>query len=175
MTDEMREAVETALKLEYDSIDFYRDAAQRTDSRLGKSMFESLVKDEQRHVRALQYLMKEAAPRAPVEEVFPSRGRTFKSAISTVFSEARKDIGKRIPSDADDLHALTTAMDLEKGGHRFYGEAARKARDETVRSVYLRLQQEEDEHFTFLQNTYQYMESSGDWFLWEEQGLLDGG
>jgi len=26
-----------------------------------------------------------------------------------------------------------------------------------------------------LQNTHSYLKDSGDWFLWEEKGLLDGG
>ena len=175
MSDEMRKAVETALKMEQDSIDFYADAAHKAGIELGRSMFESLVKDERRHLQALQRLIKDVDPAAPVEEILSARGRSFKSEISTVFSEARSQISERIPAGADDLEALKVAMDLEKKGYAHYGEVAEKADNETVKNVYLMLQKEEDEHFSFLQNTYQYLDSSGDWFLWEEQGLLDGG
>jgi len=175
VSDEMRKAVETAVKMEEDSIDFYAEAARKAGNALGRSMFESLTRDEHRHLEALQRLVKDIAPTAPVEEILSARGRSFKSQISTVFSEAREQIGERIPAGADDLEALKLAMDLEKKGYAYYGEVAQKADNETVKNVYLMLQSEEDEHFSFLQNTYQYLESSGDWFLWEEQGLLDGG
>jgi hypothetical protein len=38
-----------------------------------------------------------------------------------------------------------------------------------------RLVEEEKEHLQLLQNTHSYLKNSGDWFLWEEKGLLDGG
>jgi len=172
---EMKKAAETALKLELDSIDFYTKAAEKVGNELGRSIFQSLIKDEERHVVAVRKLLEEAAPGVAVDEILPARGKTFKSDISTVFSEARKHIDERIAADADDLQALSTAMELERDGYRFYGEAAGNAEDETVEAVYRRLQGEESEHFEFLQNTYQYLENSGDWLLWEEQGLLDGG
>ena len=175
MSDEMRKAAETAFKMEQDSIDFYAQAAKKTTNKLGRAMFESLVKDEERHLQALGRLMKEVAPSMAAEEILPGRGGTFKSNISTVFSEAREEIVERIPAGADDLEALTLAMDLETKGHRFYTEAAAKAENNTVRDVYLMLRREELEHFSFLQNTYQYLDNSGDWLLWEEQGILDGG
>jgi len=172
---EMKKAAETAVKLELDSIDFYTDAAAKAGNELGRSVFESLIKDEQRHLAAVKTLLENSIPHGTVEEVLPSRGKTFKSGISTVFSEARKHLDERIPADADDLQALSTAMELERDGFRFYGEAAANAENETVRTIYHRLQDEENEHFEFLQNAHQYLENSGDWFLWEEQGLLDGG
>lgn len=175
MSDEMRKAAETAFKMEQDSIGFYTEAAEKTTNKLGRAMFESLVKDEERHLQALGRLMKEVAPSVPVEEVLPGRGGTFKSKISTVFSEAREEIDERIPAGTDDLEALTLAMEFETKGHRFYAETAAKAENETVRGVYLMLRREELEHFSFLQNAYQYLDRSGDWLLWEEQGILDGG
>ena len=175
MSDEMREAVETAVKMELDSIDFYTDAAKRTSNKLGRLLFESLVKDEQRHLQGLRRLLEDVDLSESPEEILPARGRTFQSEIATVFSQARKDIGERIRSDADDLAALDIAMDLEKKGYRYYGQAAEKARDEMVKIIYRILQREENEHFEFLQNTYRYLDRTGDWFLWEEQGLLDGG
>ncbi len=175
MSDELQKAVETAVKMEEDSIDFYTDAAKKTGDKLGRSMFESLVKDEQRHLRALEHLLDAAAPSAPAETILPSRGHSFKSEISTVFAEARKGIGERVQADAGDLTALKVAIDLEKDGHRFYGESAAQTDNETVKNVYLALQREEGEHLNFLQNTFEYLEDSRDWFLWEEQGLLDGG
>jgi rubrerythrin len=175
VSDEMRKAAETAFKMEQDSIDFYTEAAKKTTNKLGRAMFESLVKDEKRHLQALGRLMKEVAPSMAAEEILPGRGGTFKSKLSTVFSEARREIDERIPAGADDLEALTLAMDLETKGHRFYTETAAKAENNTVRDVYLMLRREELEHFSFLQNTYQYLDNSGDWLLWEEQGILDGG
>jgi len=175
MGNELWTAAETAAKMEQDSIDFYTGAAARCRNKLGRSMFESLVKDEQRHLDALRRLLKEAAPTLDADSLLPGRGRTFKSQMTTVFSQARKAIGERVPADATDLQALEVAIDLEGQGWRFYDQAARTAPIPAARAVYARLRDEENEHLDFLRNAWQYLDNTGDWFLWEEQGLLDGG
>jgi len=172
---DMNRVAETAIKMEQDSIDFYTEAIARSSNGLGRSMFESLVNDEKRHLKGLQKLLKNAGAPMPADKVLPPRKGTFKSAISTVFLKARQELIERVPSDADDVKALRIALDLEKEGFRFYREAAANAADPNVAGVYKTLQKEENEHIDFLQNTLSFLEDSGNWFLWEEQGLLDGG
>ncbi|HUW34343.1 MAG TPA: ferritin family protein [Planctomycetota bacterium] len=173
--NDMQAAVETAIKMEQDSIDFYTDAAARSGNRLGRSMFESLVNDEKRHLKGLQTLLKNAGAPPPANQTLPPRKGTFKSAISTVFLKARQELTERVPSDTDDVKALRIALDLEKEGYKFYGQAAANAANRNVTDVYKTLQKEENEHIEFLQNTLSFLEDTGNWFLWEEQGLLDGG
>ena len=173
MNEDIAKAAETAMKMEQDSIAFYAEAAARSSNRLGRLMFESLVKDEQRHVEGLRHLLAAASPVAA--SLVPPRGRSFKSAVSTAFSQAMSEMDARVPSGADDLEAVRIAIDLEKAGYSFYRDAAAKAPAGAAKSVYTLLQHEEEEHLDVLQNTFDLLENSGDWFLWEEQGLLDGG
>ena len=175
MQGDMRRAIDTAIRMEQDSIDFYTEAAASASNRLGRSMFESFVSDEKRHLNGLQTLLKNAKPDLPIEKILPARRGTFKAKITTIFLKARQELADRVPSDADDVKALRIALDLEREGCKFYGEAAAKATDTTVAEVYVVLQGEEKEHLDFLQNTLSYLEDTGNWFLWEEQGLLDGG
>jgi len=174
-TSDMNKAVETAIKMEQDSIDFYAEAAAKSSNSLGRSMFESLVNDEKRHLKGLQLLLKNAGAGISADRILPPRKGTFKSAISTVFNKARQQLTERVPSDADDVKVLRIALDLEREGYKFYREVAATAPDPNVASVYKTLQKEENEHIEFLQNTLSYLEDTGNWFLWEEQGLLDGG
>ena len=183
--DDVQNLIDTAVKMEQDSIDFYGEAAAGTTNRLGRSMFESFVNDEKRHLKGLQTLLTavmtanaspvEAGLRTTAGRILPPRKGTFKSKITTIFLKARQELSERVPSDADDVKALRIAIDLEREGCKFYGEAAAKATNTTVAEVYRILQNEEKEHLDFLQNTLSYLEDTGNWFLWEEQGLLDGG
>ncbi|HUS59653.1 MAG TPA: ferritin family protein [Planctomycetota bacterium] len=175
MNDETRNAADVAIKMEQDSIAFYGEAALKSSNTLGRLMFESLVNDELRHLECLRSLIRSVLADDSADSLFPPRGHSFKSTVSTAFSKARSEIDARVPADASDLKAISIAIDLEKEGYRFYARAASNAASEQARSVYAALQLEEQEHLTFLQNTYDYLENSGDWFLWEEQGLLDGG
>ena len=67
------------------------------------------------------------------------------------------------------------ALELERQGYIFYRDCAARAADSTTASLYKALQHEENEHIDFLQNTIDYLEDTGNWLLWEERGLLDGG
>jgi len=175
MAKDAQNAVDAAVKMEQDSIDFYNKAAGTTRNRLGKSMFESFVKDEKRHLDALQRVVAGVAPSLKVEKILASRKNSFKAGVATVFENARRELVDRVPSDADDVKALGIAIELERTGFKFYADAAAKAGNELQRKLYAALQNEENEHLDFLQNTLDYLEDTGNWFLWEEHGLLDGG
>ncbi|GAG57428.1 unnamed protein product, partial [marine sediment metagenome] len=75
----------------------------------------------------------------------------------------------------DELEALKIGIDMELESIKFYQTALEKSKDNHQKAFLRRLVEEEKEHHQLLQNTHSYLKNSGDWFLWEEKGLLDGG
>jgi rubrerythrin len=76
---------------------------------------------------------------------------------------------------ADELEALRIGLDMEKRSYEFYAQGARDAAGKDESRLCELLALEEGEHYKMLQNTYEYLEDRDHWFLWTEQGLLDGG
>ena len=168
----LSKAIKTAIKMEEDGIDFYQKAAKKTSHPFGKKMFSSFVGDEKRHLTVLKDVFADLK--------FSDFDRFFKEKkprekIKTVFEEIKNEIKERIAANPDEIEALKIGMDMESKSSEFYRGALEKTQDSRLKAFFRRLIEEEKEHYQLLQNTYSYIKDSGDWFLWEERALLDGG
>jgi len=159
-------AVETAVKMETDAMKFYHEASQKTSHPFAKRMFEGFIKDEARHLKMLNEILKGLDLK--IETVRPKR------EIKTVFSEVKEQMMSRISASTDEMEAVKVALDFEAKGYEFYQKAAAEATDEKEKKLLSVLADEEQEHYSILQNTYSFLKDTGDWFMWEEQGILEG-
>ena len=166
------EAIKTAIKLEEDGMDFYEKSAGKTSHPFGKKMFLSFAEDEKRHLAVLKDIM--ADPKFSDFNPFFESDRP-RQKIRTVFGEVKDEIKERLAANPDELEALKIGMDMESKSVEFYRGALEKTQDPHQKTFFTRLIEEEEEHYHLLQNTHSYLNASGDWFLWEERGLLDGG
>ena len=159
-------AIQTAVKMETDAIQYYQEAAAKPVQPYGKRMFEGFVKDERRHLRILQDILSgldlHAALSSPPED------------ISTVFTRLKREMDERVSASTGEVEAVKIALDFESAGYEFYKKAAAEATDETEKALFSRLAEEEQRHHQILSETYSYMADAGEWFLWEEKGLLEG-
>jgi len=80
----------------------------------------------------------------------------------------------RVKASQDELSAVNIALDFESAGYEFYKKAAQEAKDEKEKELLARLAEEEREHSSILRNTYSFLKDTGDWFMWEEHGILEG-
>jgi rubrerythrin len=159
-------SVETAVKMETDAMKFYHEAAQRTSHPFAKRMFEGFIKDENRHLKMLNEILKGLDLK--IEKVRP------KSEIKTVFSELKEQMMSRVSASTDEMEAVKVALDFEAKGYEFYRKAAADASDDKEKKLLSALADEEQEHYSILQNTYSFLKDTGNWFMWEEQGILEG-
>lgn len=162
----LSKALETAIKMETDAMKFYREAIGKTGHPLGKRIFEGFVVDELRHLRMLQDIMNNLDIEVTV--VHP------KQDIKTVFSELKDQMMQRISATTGEREAVKIALDFEKEGYRFYEEAAREAAEDKEKKLFEVLAVEEKRHYELLENTHRFLENTGDWFMWEEHGILEG-
>ncbi len=160
-------AVEIAINMETDAIKFYREATEKTTNQIGKKMFMSITEDEKRHLEALSQILKGLDIR--YKDVSPMK------TVKTVFEEMKEEMMQRAEATSDELEAFKIAMQMEKNGVEFYKKAAAEAATEKEKRLFERLVKEEEEHYNIFANTHSFLEDSGNWFMWEEHSIVDGG
>ncbi len=160
-------AIEIAIKMETDAINFYKEAAEKTRHPVGKKMFLSITEDEKRHLELLSQIFKEI--NISIEEVSPMQN------IKTIFKSMKDAMMKRIEATTDELEAFKIAMQMEKEGIDFYKNAQTQAKSEKEKLLFERLLKEEQQHYDIFANTYFFLSDTGNWFMWEEHSIVDGG
>ena len=160
-------AVEIAIKMETDAIAFYKEAAAKVKNIVGQKMFLSIREDEKRHLDMLKEIMQGLDIR--FRDASPIRN------VKTIFEEHRIEMMQRVSATNDELSAFRVAMDMEGAGVTFYRKLASESSSQEEKTFFDRLSKEEEEHFAVFSNTYFFMQNTGSWYLWEEQGIVDGG
>ncbi len=160
-------AVEIAIKMETDAIAFYKEASGKVDNKVGKMMFLSIVEDEKHHLAMLKEIFQGLGISA--KDVHPIRN------VKTIFQELKHEMLERVGATDDELNAFKVASEMEKKGIEFYMKAASEAVEPKEKALFERLTKEEEQHYAIFSNTYFFMHDTGNWFLWDEQSLVDGG
>jgi len=157
---------EIARRMETDAVAFYRGAAAKCSSEAGRKMFLSIAEDEERHIRMVEALIKglkiDEASLNPMDK------------IKTVFEELKDEMQERIAASSDDTEALQIAMKMEQEGYDFYEKSASEATDESVKTLFRRLHDEETKHYAIFANTLAFLKDTGNWFMWDERGVIEG-
>jgi len=164
--------IRTAIKMEEDGIDFYQGVAEKVSYLLGKKMFLSFAEDEKKHLTVLKNILTNLKF-SDFDRFFQEK--TPREKIKTIFGGVKSETEEKIATNADEFKALKIGMDMELKSIQFYQDALERTPDSHQRAFFTRLIEEEKEHYQLLQNTHSYLKDSGDWFLWEEKALLDGG
>jgi len=161
------EPLEYAIQMEQDGQKYYSEAAARTANPLGKKMFEALAADERRHEEVLREIAQAMDVSLPQT--------TPKQRLVTIFASLGDELKAQLSAEADDNCVIEKAIEMEKRSIKHYATQADASPNESHRSLYARLADEERQHVEILQNTLTYLNDTGHWFLWDEQAILDGG
>lgn len=160
-------AIEIAMKMETDAIDFYNAAAGKTNHPAGKKMFLTIVEDEKRHLTALSNFLKGLDIKT--SDVSPMKN------IKTIFASMKDEMMDKISATSDELEGFKIAMQMEKDGITFYEKIFSEAKNEKEKRLFEWLIKEEKEHYNIFSNTYSFLSDTGNWFMWEEHSIVDGG
>jgi rubrerythrin len=161
------DALEIAMKMETDAISFYTEAARKTNYPVGKKMFLTVTEDEKRHLEMIAQVIKGLG--VTHKDVSPLKN------IKTVFESMKADMMKKVEASSDELEAFKIAMQMEKEGKEFYEKTLAHAKTDKEKALLERLIREEEQHYAIFANTYEFLEDTGNWFMWEERGIVEGG
>ncbi len=160
-------AIGIAIKMETDAINFYKEASKKANHSIGKKMFLTIAEDEKRHLDMLNQILKGLDIK--IKDVSPMKN------IKTVFEEMKDEMMHKVEATTDELEAFKIAMKMEKEGIEFYKKAASGAKTDKDKSLFERLIKEEQQHYDIFANTYFFLSDTGNWFMWEEHSIVDGG
>ena len=160
-------AIEIAIKMETDAINFYKEASKKANHSIGKKMFLTIAEDEKRHLDMLNQILKGLDIK--IKDVSPMKN------IKTVFEEIKDEMMHKVEATTDELEAFKIAIRMEKEGIEFYKKAASGAKTDKEKSLFERLIKEEQQHYDIFANTYFFLSDTGNWFMWEEHSIVDGG
>ena len=161
------DALEMAMKMETDAITFYTEAARKTKYPAGKKMFLTITEDEKRHLEMIAQIIK--GLNITHKDVSPVKN------VKTVFESMKDEMMHKVEATADELEAFKIAMQMEKEGMEFYKKTLAGAKKDKEKALLERLIQEEQQHYELFSNTYQFLSDTGNWFMWEERGIVEGG
>lgn len=159
-------AIEMAIKMEQEAVDFYIQCAGRTKNPIGKKMFLSIADDEKYHIACALNVEK--------EKTFTPSEATPLEDMKKIFDQHKQDMLKQVPSTADELEAFRTAMKMEEESIAFYRKASSQAATAEEKNFFDCLIRDEEEHFSIFQNTYSFLSDTGNWFMWEEHSIVEG-
>jgi rubrerythrin len=161
------DTLEVALKMETDAISFYTEAARKTKYPAGKKMFLTITEDEKRHLEMISQLIK--GMKLTHQDVSPLKN------VKTVFESLKDEMMQKVEVTADELEAFKIAMQMEKEGKAFYEKTLAQAKTEQEKDLLRRLIKEEQQHYDIFSNTHEFLADTGNWFMWEERGIVEGG
>ena len=159
-------AIEMAIKMEQEAVDFYTQCAGRTSNPVGRKMFLSIAEDEKYHIAC--------AINAQKGKTVTHSQVTPLEDMKKIFDQHKEDMLTQVPSTADELEAFRVAMKMEGEAIAFYRKASSQAATAEEKNFFDCLIRDEEEHFSIFENTYSFLSDTGNWFMWEDHSIVEG-
>ena len=168
------EILEKAIAFEEEGMAFFQDRAQNAPSSLERNLFNSLAKDEAGH-KAHLVKMREDILRENTLEVLPDVDDDHILNVRSIFNKALDGAHDPYVFQLEELEILKGAMDVERRGYTMYSGAAAEVASPRAKEVFTHLALEEQNHYTLLKNTYDYMADPEGFDGFDGNAMLDGG
>lgn len=168
------EILEKAITFEEEGMAFFQDRAQNAPSTLERNLFNSLAKDEAGHKAHLEK-MRDDILRENTLEVLPDVDEDHVLNVRSIFDAALEGANDPYDYQVEELEILKGAMDVERRGYHMYAKAAEEVASAKAKEVFAHLATEEQNHFTLLKNTYDFMADPEGFDGFDGHAMLDGG
>ena len=164
--ENVKEAILTAIQMEKDGYSFYMKAAAQTNSDMGKTIFESLAEDEQRHLDVFQKMFEDKVSTSEWNDLVDSSKKYTKIPV---FPTDLKD-APGMDAESTELDALRMAMDAEKEAVEYYGKIKENLADQDVKNVIDEIIEQEKNHYSLLEKEFNHINTTGYWFEFDYLG-----
>jgi len=152
-------AIKMAIELEKDGHKFFMDAASKTENELGKKMFQTLAKDEIKHLETFQKMFDTMTGTGAWRNI-------VKNIVTIGKVPAFEEVSKKSPAKdtESDLGALRTALDIEREAMEFFDKAIQETDDPLAKKIFSEIRKQEEYHYDLIQAQLDYVSRSGFWF-----------
>jgi len=168
---EIEVAIKTALQYENRVVGVYQEAAKSTLDAAGKRVFETLVRDEQGHVKYLEHKLDEWKKTG---RVTPERLDTLVPSPERI-EEGVKKLHSRVATQSreNELKLLRRALDVEVETGAFYKSVVRELPADGQK-LFERFVEIEEGHLKIVQAEIDSVSGLGFWFDMQEFDLAGG-
>ncbi|RMG59880.1 MAG: rubrerythrin [Deltaproteobacteria bacterium] len=161
---DMVKAIHIAIGNEKGACKRYLKFAKKTKDEKGRLVLLNLALDEIGHLEKLEkhlYALLEGKP-----WVLPKTDEAEPAVVDA--GEANVDLLNLNIEDLDDLKALEVALEYEILANKFYLRQAEKAEEGELKSLFLSLAKEEENHKKIIQAEIDAISQNGFWFDYQE-------
>ncbi len=156
----VKEAIQTAIQMEKDGYSFYKKAAAQTSSDMGRSVFESIAKDELMHLDVFEKFFEDKVGTSEWDDLVDT---SKKYREIPVFPKDIKEIDG-IDADTNELDALRIAVDSEKEAIDYYTIIWENSDDGEVKKIIDKIIEQEKNHYFLLEQEFNHLSSTGYWY-----------
>jgi rubrerythrin len=167
------EAIKFAIQMELDGKEYYLQASEKSDNKVGKELFKWLAGEEDKHRRLFGEIFgairkQKAGPEVGIQ---PRKG----AILDTVFAEEMKAAATSVEASSGDLESIAKAMEMENKTREYYQEHGQQAGYDAEKKLYSALAAEEEGHYLALVDYREYLIDPAGYFRKAEHHSLDGG
>jgi rubrerythrin len=161
--DAALKALQQAMTIEKEGLEFYNNAAQWTTDPGGQEVFGSLAQDEELHLRIVSQQYQALSEGG--EWTLPNEIAAVEVDLDQplLFPAGWEGLKQAIRPKASDREALLFALEIEHRNYDMYREAARETEDAQGRDMYRRLAGAEQNHFNLVMLNYEHLTTVGRW------------
>lgn len=177
MTEDLKycvEILEKAIAFEEEGMAFFQDRAANAPSTLERNLFNSLAKDEAGH-KAHLVQMREDLLKEGTLDVLPEVDDDHVADVRRIFEGALEAAHDPYDYQVEELEILQGALEVERRGYHMYADAAAKVSSPKAKAIFEHLAAEEQNHYSLLKNTYDYMADPEGFAGFDGNPMLDGG
>lgn len=159
-TENIKDAIKTAIQMEKDGYSFYQKAAAQTSSDMGKTVFKSLAADELLHLEVFQKLFDKKTGKT---EWYNLVNTSRKYVDIPIFPKDLQKVEGANP-DTNEIDALRIAIDSEQRAIDYYTKIREKSSDDEVNELLDEIINQEKNHYQILEGEFHHITSTGYWF-----------
>ena len=164
--ENVKDAILTAIQMEKDGYTFYIKAAAQTKSDMGRTIFESLAADEQRHLDIFQKMFEEKVSKSEWNDLINS---SKKYANIPVFPTNLKD-SPGLDPESTEIDALRMAMDSEQEAINYYNKIKETINNKDLKNILNEIIDQEKNHYSLLEKEFNHIVTAGYWFDFDYLG-----
>ncbi len=168
------EILDKAIAFEEEGMAFFLDRAENAPSTLERNLFSSLAKDEAGH-KAHLVRMRDDILKTETLDALPAVDEDHITNVRGIFENSLEQVQDPYEYQNEELEILQGAMEVERKGYHLYNNAAQQVTNTQAKAIFEHLADEEQNHYTLLKNTYDYMADPEGFVSFDENPMLDGG
>lgn len=165
-------ALQVALNNEMKEHEFYLKNAERTKNPVGKAMFKQIGGEEMEHYERLKQLHTNWEKEKKWPETVPLKVKD--TSVKSILKDAAQKAPKTAKGDADDLKAISVAIEFEGKGTEYYAKLRDEVSDPKEKAFFNLLANIEHEHYVSLKETEEFLTDPVSWFRKKERTGVDG-